>query len=280
MSGALAPDARRSVVRASLSVGVATGAYGVSFGALAVAAGLNIWQACAMSLLMFTGGSQFAFIGIIGTGLGAAPAAIAASSLLGVRNGFYALELTQLLGVRGWRRVAAAHVTIDESTAVAVTQQDVRAGRLGFWVTGISVFLLWNLMTLVGALIGDALGDPKSWGLDGAASAAQVATMSLWTAVIVAAAIAFVLKLAGYLVPMRVFEGARTKRLTAALPIALLAALIGTQTFVTDGAVVLDARAAAVAVAAIALLLRAPFILVVILGAATAAGLRLLGWAA
>lgn len=104
--------------------------------------------------------------------------------------------------------------------------------------------------------------------------------MSLWTAVIVAAAIAFVLKLAGYLVPMRVFEGARTKRLTAALPIALLAALIGTQTFVTDGAVVLDARAAAVAVAAIALLLRAPFILVVILGAATAAGLRLLGWAA
>ncbi len=174
MSGALAPDARRSVVRASLSVGVATGAYGVSFGALAVAAGLNIWQACAMSLLMFTGGSQFAFIGIIGTGLGAAPAAIAASSLLGVRNGFYALELTQLLGVRGWRRVAAAHVTIDESTAVAVTQQDVRAGRLGFWVTGISVFLLWNLMTLVGALIGDALGDPKSWGLDGAASAAFV----------------------------------------------------------------------------------------------------------
>lgn len=104
--------------------------------------------------------------------------------------------------------------------------------------------------------------------------------MSLWGAILVAAAIAYALKLAGYLVPIHLLEGARTKRLTAALPIALLAALIGTQTFVTDGAIVLDARAAAVAVAATALLLRAPFILVVVLGAATAAGLRLIGWAA
>ncbi|MDN5789755.1 MAG: AzlD domain-containing protein [Micrococcales bacterium] len=103
--------------------------------------------------------------------------------------------------------------------------------------------------------------------------------MSLWAAILVAAAIAYALKLVGYLVPGHLLEGARTKRLTAALPIALLAALIATQTFVTDGAVVLDARAAAVAVAAVALLLRAPFILVVVLGAATAAGLRLLGWA-
>lgn len=174
MTKALDPGVRRTVIRAALSVAVATGAYGVSFGALAVAAGLDVWQTCAMSLLMFTGGSQFAFIGIIGTGLAAAPAAIAASSLLGVRNGFYALELTQLLGVRGWRRPAAAHVTIDESTAVAVTQQDVRASRLGFWVTGVTIFLLWNLTTLIGALIGSALGDPTSWGLDGAASAAFV----------------------------------------------------------------------------------------------------------
>jgi predicted branched-subunit amino acid permease len=166
--------ARRAVVRKALSVGVATGAYGVSFGALAVAAGLDVWQACAMSLLMFTGGSQFAFVGIIGTGLSAAPAAIAASSLLGVRNSLYALELTQLLGLRGWRRPAAAHLTIDESTAVAVTQEDLRSSRVGFWVTGVTIFLLWNLTTLVGALLGNALGDPRAWGLDGAACAAFV----------------------------------------------------------------------------------------------------------
>ncbi|MDN5794234.1 MAG: AzlC family ABC transporter permease [Intrasporangium sp.] len=174
----LDPVLRRQVWRQGLSVGVATGAYGISFGALAVAAGLNLWQTQALSALMFTGGSQFAFIGIVGGGgLGATPAAIAASSMLGIRNGLYALELTQLLGVTRLRRLAAAHVTIDESTAVAVSQGDVRAARLGFWVTGLSVFVLWNLMTLAGALVGNALGDPKQWGLDGAACAAFTALL-------------------------------------------------------------------------------------------------------
>ncbi|WP_347352142.1 AzlC family ABC transporter permease [Intrasporangium sp.] len=174
----LDPQLRRQVWRQGVSVGVATGAYGISFGALAVAAGLDLWQTQALSALMFTGGSQFAFIGIVGGGgLTAAPAAIAASSMLGIRNGLYALELTQLLGVRHLRRLAAAHVTIDESTAVAVAQDDARAARLGFWVTGLSVFLLWNLMTFVGALVGNALGDPKQWGLDAAASAAFTALL-------------------------------------------------------------------------------------------------------
>jgi predicted branched-subunit amino acid permease len=172
---ALAPEVRRVVVREALSVGLATGAYGISFGALSVSAGLDVWQTCALSLLMFTGGSQFAFVGIVAGGLHAAPAAIAASSLLGVRNGLYALELTQLLGVRGVRRLAAAHLTIDESTAVAVAQDEVPASRLGFWLTGLSVFLLWNLSTVLGAVLGNALGDPKTYGLDAAACAAFTA---------------------------------------------------------------------------------------------------------
>lgn len=175
---ALDPEARRRVWRQGLSVGIATGAYGISFGALAVAAGLDVWQAQALSALMFTGGSQFAFVGIVGSGgVAAAPAAIAASSMLGIRNALYALELTQLLGVRRLRKLAAAHVTIDESTAVAVSQDDVRASRVGFWVTGLSIFLLWNLMTLLGALVGNALGDPKQWGLDAAACAAFTALL-------------------------------------------------------------------------------------------------------
>ncbi|HET6653392.1 MAG TPA: AzlC family ABC transporter permease [Nocardioides sp.] len=173
----LTAEQRRLVIREALSVGIATGAYGISFGALAVAAGLDVWQACALSLLMFTGGSQFAFIGIISAGLHAAPAAIAASSLLGVRNGLYALELTQLLRVRGIRRLAAAHITIDESTAVAVSQSHNKAARLGFWLTGLSVFALWNLTTLVGALVGNAIGDPRTWGLDAAACAAFTALL-------------------------------------------------------------------------------------------------------
>ncbi len=159
-------------------MGVATGAYGISFGALAVAAGLDVWQACALSLLMFTGGSQFAFVGIIGAGgIAAAPSAIATASMLGIRNGLYALELTQLLAVRGARRVAAAQLTIDESTAVAVSQPDPRSSRLGFWVAGLSVYGLWNLMTLAGALIGNTIGDPRTYGLDAAAVAAFTALL-------------------------------------------------------------------------------------------------------
>ena len=173
----LDPEVRRSVVRQSLSVGVATGAYGVSFGALAVASGLSVWQTVALSLLMFTGGSQFAFVGIMANGMHAAPAAIAASSMLGIRNGLYALELTQLLRAHGPGRVAAAHLTIDESTAVAVSQDDEQASRLGFWLTGLTVFLLWNLTTLAGALIGNAIGDPKTYGLDAAACAAFTALL-------------------------------------------------------------------------------------------------------
>lgn len=173
---ALPPRRRTEVLRQSLSVGVATGAYGISFGALAVAAGLSVWQAVALSALLFSGGSQFAIVGIVAAG-GSGAAAIATSSLLGVRNSLYALQVSRLLGVRGARRLAAAHLTIDESTAVAITQPERPASRLGFWVTGASIFLLWNLMTLLGALVGDALGDPKVYGLDAAAAAAFLALL-------------------------------------------------------------------------------------------------------
>ena len=126
------PSRRREVVRQAWSVGIASGTYGVSFGALAVAAGLDIWQAQVLSLLMFTGGSQFAFVGIIGAGgLAAAPAAIATSSMLGIRNGLYGLQTSRFLGVTGLRRLAAAQLTIDESTAVGIAQPEPPAQRLG-----------------------------------------------------------------------------------------------------------------------------------------------------
>ena len=172
----LHPYRRRAVLRQSLSVGLATGAYGVSFGALSVAAGLYVWQTVALSALLFSGGSQFAIVGIVAAG-GSGAAAIATSSLLGFRNSLYALQVSRLLEVRGVRRLAAAHLTIDESTAVAIAQPERPASRLGFWVTGASIFLLWNLMTLLGALVGDALGDPKVYGLDAAAAAAFLALL-------------------------------------------------------------------------------------------------------
>lgn len=166
-------DARSAVVRQGLSVAVATGLYGVSFGALSVTSGLSVWQTCVLSLLLFSGGSQFALIGVLGGG-GTAGAAVAASSLLGVRNALYGLQLVPVLRPRGWRRAAVAQLTIDESTAVAVAQSEPPLRRLGFWVTGLGVYVGWNLMTLVGALAGNSLGDPKRFGLDAAAAAAFV----------------------------------------------------------------------------------------------------------
>ncbi|WP_417563658.1 AzlC family ABC transporter permease [Microbacterium sp.] len=170
--------ARRKAVRDGLGVAVATSAYGVSFGALSVASGFDVWQTCVLSLLMFTGGSQFAFIGVIGSGgLAAAPAAIASAALLGVRNVAYGMRMAPLLGGGALTRAAAAPFTIDESTAVALGQGTARAQRWGFWVTGIGIYIGWNLTTLAGALLGDVLGDPRAYGLDAAAAAAFLALL-------------------------------------------------------------------------------------------------------
>lgn len=173
-----APAALRSspAVRQGVWVGVATGAYGISFGALSVAAGLTVAQTVVLSALMFTGGSQFAFVGVVGAG-GSGAAAAAGAGLLGVRNGIYALQLAPLLAYGPLRRAAAAHLTIDESTAVAMAQDGDGERRRGFWAAGLAVYVGWNLLTLVGALLGDALGDPARWGLDGAAVAAFAALL-------------------------------------------------------------------------------------------------------
>lgn len=164
---------RSPALRLGISIGIAVGLYGISFGALAVAAGLSVLQACAFSLLMFTGGSQFAFIGVLAGG-GSGPAAVGAASLLGLRNAVYGVQMNAMFHPQGWRRALAAHLTIDESAATAMSQTDPVEERRGFWAAGVAVFVLWNLSTLVGALAGNALGDPKAWGLDGAAVAAFV----------------------------------------------------------------------------------------------------------
>ena len=173
------PDlAVRSAVRQGVSVAVATGLYGISFGALSVAAGVGVGPTMALSLLLFSGGSQFALVGIVGAG-GSPVAAVATAALLGARNTLYGAVVTPILHVRGLRRLAAAQLTIDESTAVATGQPDAptggKAARAGFWVTGVGVFVLWSAFTLLGALAGNAMDDPRRWGLDAAAAAAFLA---------------------------------------------------------------------------------------------------------
>ena len=168
---------RRAVLRDALAVGTATGAYGLSFGALASAAGLSVWQAMVLSALMFTGASQFALIGVLGAGGGPA-AAVATAALLGSRNALYGLRLTAILQARGPIRLLAAHLVIDESAAMAVVRTDQRSARLAFWATGASVFSLWNLATLAGALGARSFDDPRVLGLDAAAPAAFIALLA------------------------------------------------------------------------------------------------------
>ena len=161
----------RSVVADSLGVGLATGAYGVSFGAIATGAGLDVWQACAMSLAVFTGASQFAFIGVIASG-GNPLAGAFTALLLGSRNMFYGLSIAPLLRLKGPARIVSSHLVMDESTAMTVTRETTRQARLGFFWTGLSIFVLWNATTLIGALAGTAMGDPRDYGLDAAVGAA------------------------------------------------------------------------------------------------------------
>ena len=161
----------KRVITTSLSVSLATGLYGVSFGALGVASGLDVLSVMLLSLLMFSGASQFAFIGVIASG-GAPVAAIASAWLLGIRNSFYAIRLSTIVPHKGLKRFFAAQLTIDESNAVSAAQPDQKDAITGFWATGVGVYLFWNLATLLGALAGDVMGDPSAWGLDAAAAAA------------------------------------------------------------------------------------------------------------
>lgn len=157
-------------------MGAATGAYGVSFGAIAVASGLSVAQACVLSLLVFTGASQFALVGVVASG-GAPLSGAATALLLGSRNTLYGLKLAGLLRLSGARRLVAAHLVIDESTAMALKPKDPRNAALGFFATGLAVFVLWNLATFAGALAGNAFGDPRAYGLDAAVPAAFLALL-------------------------------------------------------------------------------------------------------
>ncbi|MEU0357144.1 AzlC family ABC transporter permease [Streptomyces cyaneofuscatus] len=169
------PDA--AVVRDALAVGIAVGLSGFAFGVTAAGSGLSLLQICALSLFVFTGASQFALVGALAAG-GNPYTAAAGAFFLGVRNAFYGLRLSQLLALPRAARPFAAHWVIDETTAVTVAQPDRRSARLGFTVTGLTLYVLWNLTTLVGAMGAEALGDTEAWGLDAASPAVFLALLA------------------------------------------------------------------------------------------------------
>jgi 4-azaleucine resistance transporter AzlC len=160
---------RSAILRAAVGIGLYAGAFGVAYGAVAIGSGLSVAQTMVLSLVMFSGGSQFAFAGVIAGG-GSGFAAVLAALLLGVRNAFYGVPLSQILQPRGWRRLGTAHFVIDETTAMAVGQPTPPTQRYAFWATGLILFPLWQLGSLTGALLGAAI-DPADFGLEAAAPA-------------------------------------------------------------------------------------------------------------
>ncbi|NGO69606.1 AzlC family ABC transporter permease [Streptomyces sp. SB3404] len=164
-------------MRDALGVGVAVGLSGFAFGVTAAGAGISLAQTCALSLLVFTGASQFALVTALAAGGGPLTAA-AGALFLGTRNAFYGLRLSTLLRLPRGVRAAAAHWVIDETSVVALAQPDRRSARLGFAVTGASLYALWNLSTLLGALGAEALGDMDTWGLDAAGPAVFLALLA------------------------------------------------------------------------------------------------------
>lgn len=163
----------RNTAAASFSVSFTVGLYGIAFGAAGIAAGFSLVQTCLLSLLTFSGASQFAVVGVLGAG-GTAISGITTASLLGIRNALYGMRMAPIMKFRGLKRIVGAQVTIDESTGVALGQSELGedAMRQGFWLTGIGVYIFWNLFTVVGALGAQAMGNPAAWGLDAAVPAA------------------------------------------------------------------------------------------------------------
>ncbi|MCU1669484.1 MAG: AzlC family protein [Blastococcus sp.] len=175
-SPARSPD-RAAILRDAIGLGLAVGLYGAAFGAAAVAAGLTVWQAMTLSLLMFTGASQFALVGVLGAG-GSALAAVGSALLLGTRNTVYGVRLIPVLRPRGvLRRLAAGHWVIDETTALSLAAPDRRLAWLAFLTGGATIYLTWNAMTVVGAVGAAALGGTTRAALDAVVPAAFLALL-------------------------------------------------------------------------------------------------------
>lgn len=163
----------RPMIVASLTLSAAVGVFGVSFGVGSVSAGASVVQTCVISLVVFTGASQFSAVSVVGAG-GSLGSALGGALLLAARNGVYGMAMSRRLDGGIGRRLLAAQLTIDETTAMAVAQPTRREQQIAFWLTGGALYVFWNLGTLIGALAGSAI-DPETYGLDVAFPAGFVA---------------------------------------------------------------------------------------------------------
>ena len=159
-----APDARR-FISASLAIGVAFVIFGASFGVLAVSAGASVFQATAMSLLVFTGASQMSAVSVIASG-GTFASAFGGAVLLSGRNAVYGLAMSPVLkGHSLPSRLLGAQWVIDETTALVSAETDPATKRTAFWISGVILYTAWCSGTFLGALVGSSI-NPSDFGLD------------------------------------------------------------------------------------------------------------------
>lgn len=172
----LRPPRGDGLLRDVSAVAAAVGMVGLSFGAMATAAGIPPQLSIGMSLLIFAGGSQFLAVGICGAGGGIGTAVLAAL-LLNARHLPFGLAVSDVFD-RGWvTRLLGSHIMIDESVAFALAQTGPERRRKAYWYCGLGVFICWNLGGAVGALLGQAAGDPARLGLDAAFPAGLLALL-------------------------------------------------------------------------------------------------------
>jgi 4-azaleucine resistance transporter AzlC len=165
----------RPLARDIAAIALAVGFVGMSFGAIAVASGMPAWAVAAMSVLVFAGGSQFLVVGMFA--FGNPVAAIVGGLLLNARHLPYGLAVADVL-VGSWsRRLVGSHLLIDESVAFALAQSEPPRRRGAYWLTGVALFLSWQVGTLLGIGVGNAVGDPARYGLDAAFPAALLALL-------------------------------------------------------------------------------------------------------
>jgi predicted branched-subunit amino acid permease len=168
---------RKAMVRQALSIGVSIIPFGLAFGVSCTKAGLSWVQALGFSTMVFTGGSQFAAVGVLGDGGGAATA-IGAGLLLSIRSLVYGLVMAPILKGTFAYRALASQLMIDESIAVSTAQTTPAARRMGYFAGGLSVFFFWNVTTVIGAVALKSNGDlVTKFGLDATVPAAFVALL-------------------------------------------------------------------------------------------------------
>ncbi|WP_394617491.1 AzlC family ABC transporter permease [Lentzea sp. JNUCC 0626] len=163
-----------ALLRDVAAVALGAAVTGASFGAISVGTGMPWWMPVLMSLLIFAGGSQFMAVGIVAAG-GSPAAAVVAGLVLNARHLPFGLAVGDVLGKSPLARVVGSHLLIDESTAFAMAQKDPTRARAAYWACGVALFFSWNTGVLLGALAGQAIGDPMTFGLDAAFPAAMLA---------------------------------------------------------------------------------------------------------